>query len=418
MTSILPREIAEAARLTRDGRLSEATALLRRHLTGEATPGQPDPGQPGSGGASPGPRPGPAPSRPSTLGSSSDGAAGKPGGAAGLAEAGAMAKQILSGLPGALRGLTELPGRLPGMLQGGWSAPEAPQPPAPEGAQFLARSFEGEGGCLAYRLYIPARRGTGPMPLLVMLHGCTQSAEDFAAGTRMNQLAEEKGFLVAYPAQSGSANMQRCWNWFRPGDQQRDAGEPGLIAGMAREILREDGADPSRVYVAGLSAGGAAAAILATRYPDLFAAAGVHSGLGCGAARDLPSALSAMRQGAAGLPAPPAGAGARLVPTIVFHADGDSTVNPRNGDQIIEQLQRSLPVDWRMRVEEGRVPNGHAWRRTLYADGSGRHPLEQWLVHGGGHAWSGGSPDGSYTDPKGPDASREMLRFFLEHPKG
>ncbi|CAM4131848.1 PHB depolymerase family esterase [Roseomonas mucosa] len=256
------------------------------------------------------------------------------------------------------------------------------------------------------------------MPLLVMLHGCTQSAEDFAAGTRMNQLAEEKGFLVAYPAQSGSANMQRCWNWFRPGDQQRDAGEPGLIAGMAREILREDGADPSRVYVAGLSAGGAAAAILATRYPDLFAAAGVHSGLGCGAARDLPSALSAMRQGAAGLPAPPAGAGARLVPTIVFHADGDSTVNPRNGDQIIEQLQRSLPVDWRMRVEEGRVPNGHAWRRTLYADGSGRHPLEQWLVHGGGHAWSGGSPDGSYTDPKGPDASREMLRFFLEHPKG
>ncbi|MHB0679966.1 CE1 family esterase, partial [Roseomonas mucosa] len=111
-------------------------------------------------------------------------------------------------------------------------------------------------------------------------------------------------------------------------------------------------------------------------------------------------------------------AGARLVPTIVFHADGDSTVNPRNGDQIIEQLQRSLPVDWRMRVEEGRVPNGHAWRRTLYADGSGRHPLEQWLVHGGGHAWSGGSPDGSYTDPKGPDASREMLRFFLEHPKG
>jgi poly(hydroxyalkanoate) depolymerase family esterase len=328
-----------------------------------------------------------------------------------------MAKQLLSGLPGALRGLTELPGRLPGMLQGGWSSPEAPQVPAPEGAQFLSRSFEGEGGRLAYRLYIPARRGTAPMPLVVMLHGCTQSAEDFAAGTRMNQLAEEKGFLVAYPAQSGSANMQRCWNWFRPGDQQRDAGEPGLIAGMAREILRQDGADPRRVYVAGLSAGGAAAAILAARYPDLFAAAGVHSGLGCGAARDLPSALSAMRQGAPDLPSP-AGTGTRLVPTIVFHADGDSTVNPRNGDQIIEQLQRSLPVDWRMRVEEGRVPNGHAWRRTLYADGSGRHPLEQWLVHGGGHAWSGGSPDGSYTDPKGPDASREMLRFFLEHPLG
>lgn len=414
MTSILPRDIAEAARLTRDGRLSEATALLRRHLTGEAAPvqtGPSDPAQASPGGTSRGSRPGASSPASFSLGSS-------PIGGTGLAEAGAMAKQLLSNLPEALRGLSELPGRLPGMLQGGRSGPEAPQTPAPEGAQFLARSFEGEGARLAYRLYIPANRGTTPMPLVVMLHGCTQSAEDFAAGTRMNQLAEEKGFLVAYPAQSGSANMQRCWNWFRPGDQQRDSGEPGLIAGMVREILREDGADPRRVYVAGLSAGGAAAAILAARYPDLFAAAGVHSGLGCGAARDLPSALSAMRQGAPDLPRPPAGAGARLVPTIVFHADGDSTVSPRNGDQIIEQLQHSLPVDWRMRVEEGRVPNGHAWRRTLYADGSGRHPLEQWLVHGGGHAWSGGSPDGSYTDPKGPDASREMLRFFLEHPLG
>ena len=290
----------------------------------------------------------------------------------------------------------------------------------PDGAQFLERSFSNQAGSRAYKLYVPSGYRGQALSLIVMLHGCTQSPDDFAAGTKMNALAEEHGFLVAYPAQPPSAHAQKCWNWFKPEDQRRGRGEPALLAGITRQVMRDHAVDPARVYVAGLSAGGAAAAIMAAAYPDLYAAVGVHSGLACGAASDLPSAFAAMAGGGAAAPRRPVGdEAARVVPTIVFHADRDTTVHPSNGDQVLAQAAGAASNGGlRATVERGQVPGGRAYSRTLHADAAGGGPavLEQWVVHGGGHAWSGGSPAGAYTDPQGPDASREMLRFFLDHP--
>jgi poly(hydroxyalkanoate) depolymerase family esterase len=242
-----------------------------------------------------------------------------------------------------------------------------------------------------------------------MLHGCKQTPDDFAAGTRMNELAEEEGFLVAYPGQPFSANPLKCWNWFSAGDQLRDSGEPSLIAGITRQIMCEFAVDPTRVYIAGLSAGGATAAIMGSAYPDLYAAICVHSGLACGAAKDLASAFSAMRQGGSLL----LGGARRPLPTIVFHGDRDNTVSPLNGDQVIVQSKAGMQLH--LTISRGQSTGGISYTRTLQADGRGRPILEQWVLHGAGHAWSGGSPAGSYTDPRGPDASREMLRFFLEN---
>uniref|UniRef100_UPI00104B67AF extracellular catalytic domain type 1 short-chain-length polyhydroxyalkanoate depolymerase n=1 Tax=Methylobacterium segetis TaxID=2488750 RepID=UPI00104B67AF len=269
-------------------------------------------------------------------------------------------------------------------------------------------------GARDYKLFIPSHPAAGAC-LVVMLHGCTQSPDDFAAGTNMNVLAETEGFYVAYPAQSARANGQRCWNWFQPGDQGREAGEAAIIAGLTRAILDECPIDPKRVYIAGLSAGGAAAANIAQAYPDLYAAVGVHSGLAAGCARDLSSALMAMQVGAPGQNAP-TGFGAPAeglrVPTIVFHGDEDGTVSPRNADQVLAQAGAgSLHAESRSVHGDGR-----SYTRTRYADAAGRVVVEDWRVRGLGHAWSGGSAAGSYTDPQGPDASRAMLDFFAAHP--
>jgi poly(hydroxyalkanoate) depolymerase family esterase len=282
----------------------------------------------------------------------------------------------------------------------------------PEGARFIEGTHSNPAGSRAYRLFIPSRYQGQPLPLVVMLHGCTQSPEDFAAGTRMNFIAEEQTCFVVYPAQHSRANHAKCWNWFRATDQQRDNGEPSLIAGITRQVMRDYSVDPKRVYVGGLSAGAAAAAIMGTTYNDLYAAIGVHSGLACGAAIDLPSAFVAMRQGGGSdgkaIPGdrPP-------VPTIVFHGDRDLTVHPNNGDQVLEQFKKSTST--KKKVHRGRISGGHAYTRTIHTDASGRGIFEHWNIHGAGHAWSGGSPAGSYTDPRGPDATREMLRFFLAH---
>jgi poly(hydroxyalkanoate) depolymerase family esterase len=300
-----------------------------------------------------------------------------------------------------------LPDCLPGDL-----FPTAREPAIPDGAQFLSGSFSNQAGSRPYKLYVPSGYKGQPVPLVVMLHGCTQSPNDFAAGTRMNAAAEEQTCLVVYPAQTAGAHPQKCWKWFSAEDQQRDAGEPSLIAGITRQVMRDYAVDPARVYVAGMSAGGAAAAIMGHTYPDLYAAIGVHSGLACGAAHDLPSAMAAMQRGR-GRPA--SGKPQRIVPAIVFHGDRDKTVSPRNGEDVVEQ---STPVTGsRTRVTSGTVPGGRSYTCTVHLDEAGLPLTEHWLVEGAGHAWSGGSAAGSYTDPQGPDATSEMLRFFREHPR-
>ena len=288
--------------------------------------------------------------------------------------------------------------------------------------QFLTKSFSNQAGSRTYKLYVPSQYRGQPLPLIVMLHGCTQSPDDFAAGTRMNLRAEEHNCFVVYPEQAASANISKCWNWFRPGDQIRGQGEPALIAGLTRQVMSDYSVDEERVYAAGLSAGAAAAAVLAAAYPDLYAAIGVHSGLACGAASDVPSAFAAMRRSRpaarrrSGGKSSGRGGYSRIVPAIVFHGDQDTTVHPNNGDQVIAQLREMSDTAVKMTVEDGRVPGGRAYTRTVHRDAAGHSIFEQWVIHGAGHAWSGGSLTGSYTDPQGPDATREMLRFFLDHP--
>ena len=307
----------------------------------------------------------------------------------------------LAGLGAALGGGDKLAGA--GKLGGARRAAV----PVPAGARFEERRFVGEGSERTYKVFVPSGYSGQPLPVVVMLHGRTQDPDDFAAGTRMNALAEEMTFLVAYPRQPRSANAQGCWNWFNAADQAR-GGEPALVAGIARAVVQEFSADATRVYAAGLSAGGAAAAVLASAYPEVFAAVGVHSGLACGAARDVPSAFAAMKGGGAVR----ARAAGPAVPTIVFHGDGDRTVHAVNGEQVAAQAAPAGAGD--AAVTRGEA-GGTAYTRTVRADETGRPVLEQWLLHGAGHAWAGGSPDGSYTDPRGPDASREMVRFFLAH---
>lgn len=278
----------------------------------------------------------------------------------------------------------------------------------PSGARFEDGVFSNAYGSRSYKLYVPASYDGEATPLIVMLHGCTQSPDDFARGTRMNEIAEERNCLIAYPAQSQGANVSKCWNWFNATDQQSDQGEPSLIAGITRQIMEVYAVDPRRVYVAGLSAGGAAAAIMGANYPDLYAAIGVHSGLACGAASDLPSALAAMRQGSSRTIY-----FRKSVPTIVFHGDRDTTVSPINSEQVIAQAkgQSALYIS----EGTGRSSGGVFYRQTVYT-GADRVPVfERWVLEGAGHAWAGGSSAGSFTDPKGPDASREMMRFFLLH---
>lgn len=344
MTPISKADMAEATRLTWKGRLQEAMAVLR--------------------GESP---------------------------ATGTGSAASREGQVFDGIPDVLKALAMDVGEL--------------ERPMPAGARFDTRAFPFNGESRAYKLYVPAAGTGAARPLLVMLHGCTQSPDDFARGTRMNAIAEENGFIVAYPEQTTTANAARCWNWFNPQDQRRGSGEPALVAGIVQQIIDDLSVDRRRVFVAGLSAGAAAAVVLGANYSDLFAGIGVHSGLACGAAKDVGTALSAMRDGARG-----SGAISLPVPTIVFHGDRDRTVTPANGDAVVAQVAGRRVL--RAVRSDGVSKGGIAFTRTAWAEVDGRPALEHWSLHGAGHAWSGGSASGSCTEPRGPDASREMLRFF------
>jgi poly(hydroxyalkanoate) depolymerase family esterase len=397
--------MATATRLTREGRLGEATALIQRSLATPPAPEAPAAAWPGAAQAQPAHR-------------HQAGA-----GAAALLDtpkpaAGPPRSPRLLGPGRPHKPLRALITTLPRRFSRGAARSADQAAAARPGGQWIQRSYTNAAGTRGYKLYVPTGYRGQAAALIVMLHGGTQSADDFAAGTRMNELAERDTFLVAYPEQDRAANHGGYWNWFQPADQVRGAGEPSLIAGITQEIMRTHSIDDGRVYVAGLSAGGAMTAVMAATYPDLYAAAGVHSGLPWGAAQDIPSAFAAMKQGAPSSTRPLDG-----VPLIVFHGDKDPIVAAINADQLAGQaLQaltnaRSRPERHTVTTTSGRVPHGHIYTRSSYHDDTGHTIVERWTIHQAGHAWSGGSPHGSYTDPQGPDASNEFVRFFRTHPK-
>jgi len=393
MTAFRMAKMAEATRLTRLGRLTEAMAVLRGRSTSDSPPDAPA-----------------APAGAPEMEILDLQPPSAPGGAWGAVPQAGPPENGSPAAPGGARRQYARPKGRPVGLEGLMRPQGRPSaPPIPAGARFDEATFTNAAGSRTYKLYVPSGYHGQAVPLIVMLHGCTQSPDDFAAGTKMNAVAEEHVFLVAYPAQPQAANASKCWNWFNAGDQQRGRGEPSLIAGITGQIMAHFSVDEGRVYIAGLSAGGAAAAIMGSAYPDLYAAIGVHSGLACGAAKDLPSAFAAMSKGApvpAGRPSGPA------MPTIVFHGDHDRTVSPINADHVLAQSKGGA----RLRTIESRGASkgGVGYLRTVQVDASDLPILERWQLHGAGHAWSGGSAAGTYTDPNGPDASGEMVRFFLQ----
>jgi len=401
MTSLLDKLLGEATRLTRTGRLHEATAAIQQALAGFGPP---------HGAAADATvveeRPAPGPT---------------------------LHREALA--PGIETGRAAPGWRMPApdrSARGRTAEPAVDVPAADAPAQpdvqrrsatgsFETHVYAGRTGTRQYKLFVPAGRSGQTLGLILMLHGCTQTPDDFAAGTRMNEVAAERGFLVLYPAQAPRSNHSKCWNWFQPGDQRRGGGEPDLLASLTRHIVQTHPVDPARVYVAGLSAGGAMADILGREYPDVFAAVGVHSGLPQGAAHDIPSAFAAMRHGAGAGAAsgPDLAIKAPGAPTIVFHGDADATVHPSNGARVIgAALAGAAAAEVATeRRSAGDRPVTRSVHRRPQPGGAEPSLAEHWIVHGAGHAWSGGDPAGSYADARGPDASREMVRFFEEHPR-
>lgn len=401
MTTLM-RDLLKATGLTRNGSLLEATRLIQRAL-GRAS-------QPAPAARAPAATPATTPA---------------PGSATAKANVADAPYRDLPAAP--VSGTAARP------ASSFEPAPVSAEPPVPDSlvagaparararpARFTAHEFTFAGEVYDYRLYLPSLPASTvvsdatPLPLVVLLHGCKQDAADFAQGTAMNALAERDKCMVLYPEQQSKANSMRCWNWFETAHQVRDTGEPGMIAALTRKVIGQHHADPARVYVAGLSAGGAMAAVVAGLYPELFAAVGVHSGLPSGAATDVMSAFSAMRRGARQSPAGPSES---VIPTIVFHGKADRTVHPDNGKQIVASAVTSMNASGqplaKYQTMQGEGPR--TARHTRYLADDGTPWVEHWEVATGPHGWSGGDAAGSYTDPAGPSASDAMLAFFLRH---
>jgi poly(hydroxyalkanoate) depolymerase family esterase len=301
-------------------------------------------------------------------------------------------------------------------------------------ARFEQRTYTNAAGTRTYWLYVPSGYRGQKVPLVVVLHGCSQNALSIAIDTEFNDYAERDTFLVAYPEQPSSANASQCWNWFLPEHQRRGSGEASIIAGIATSVAREFSVDRRRTHVTGMSAGGAMTVNLGATYPDVFASIGVSAGVEYKAAQDVASGVLVLQTG--GPDPDQQGAlayvamerAARTVPVIVFHGDLDQTVRPVNGDQVLSQwAQTNDLVDDRVDNDTvsdapaatvaGTVPGGRAWTRYEYELRPEGPLLEKWIVHGMTHKWSGGAEGQTFTDPAGPEATEEMLRFFASHPR-
>jgi poly(hydroxyalkanoate) depolymerase family esterase len=303
--------------------------------------------------------------------------------------------------------------------------------------EWVTGSASNAAGSRNYLLWVPSTYDKRkPTALVMLLHGCMQTPQDVAAISGMNLVADKNNFLVVYPEQTREANPLRCWNWFDAKHQERDSGEPALLAAIIKQVGSTHNLDARRVYVAGISAGAAMAVVMGAAYPDLFSGIGVMAGLGFKAGTTVETGLAAMKQGG---PDPkqlgllafeamtkgPRGKSVRRMPVIVFHGDADPYLSPLNADQVIAQWAKtndylddgkdnaSVKAEPARTFEES-VPGGHDYIRYVYGDHSDRLLMEKWIVKGLGHAWSGSPAAAPFADPKGPNASAEMWRFFTE----